>query len=95
MKGRCLIVDRRMEDRQTGTERCVYLLRFAGCGIKFCLKGETWEFVSLVWTDRVALKQQPNSCRLSVTVTVTNPLIYRDETNQYNVQRKRSQTLQM
>lgn len=61
---------------------------FTGCGIKICLKGETWELVLLVWTDRVALKQQPNSCRLSVTVTVTNPLIYRDEPNQYNAQSK-------
>lgn len=88
-----------MEDRRTGMGWCilqaVFLLYFAGCGSKLCLKGETWEFVSPVWTDRVAPKQQPNSCRQSVTVTVTNPLIYRDETNQYNTQSKSAQTLQV
>lgn len=87
--------ERQTHGRWIGMGRCEYLLHFAGCAIKRCLKGETWEFVSLVRTDQVASKQQPNSCRLSFTVTVTNPLIYRDETNQYNTQSKSTQTLQV
>lgn len=95
MKGRCLVADTngwKTDGRAWGGVSNCRILQAVPLN---CLKGETWEFVSLVWTDRIAPKQQPNSCRPSLTVTVTNPLIYRDETNQYNTQSKRTQTLQM